>query len=182
MKRDLRSLNLNELEEEIVALDEKKFRAIQIFDWMHNKLIDEFSQMSNVPNSLIDKLSESFMIYPVKKEKMQESQIDGTRKYLFRLHDDEYVESVFMRYSHGNSVCVSSQVGCRMGCKFCASTIGGLVRNLTAGEILAEVYEIIKDTKERVSNVVIMGTGEPFDNYENVVSLFVYCLMKKDLI
>lgn len=169
MKRDLRSLNLNELEEEIVALDEKKFRAIQIFDWMHNKLIDDFSQMSNVPNSLIDKLSESFMIYPVKKEKMQESQIDGTRKYLFRLHDDEYVESVFMRYSHGNSVCVSSQVGCRMGCKFCASTIGGLVRNLTAGEILAEVYEIIKDTKERVSNVVIMGTGEPFDNYENVV-------------
>ena len=97
MKRDLRSLNLNELEEEIVALDEKKFRAIQIFDWMHNKLIDDFSQMSNVPNSLIDKLSESFMIYPVKKEKMQESQIDGTRKYLFRLHDDEYVESVFMR-------------------------------------------------------------------------------------
>ena len=91
MKRDLRSLNLNELEEEIVALDEKKFRAIQIFDWMHNKLIDDFSQMSNVPNSLIDKLSESFMIYPVKKEKMQESQIDGTRKYLFRLHDDEYV-------------------------------------------------------------------------------------------
>ena len=169
MKRDLRSLNLNELEEEIVALDEKKFRAIQIFDWMHNKLIDDFSQMSNVPNSLIDKLSESFMIYPVKKEKMQESQIDGTRKYLFRLHDDEYVESVFMSYSHGNSVCVSSQVGCRMGCKFCASTIGGLVRNLTAGEILAEVYEIIKDTKERVSNVVIMGTGEPFDNYENVV-------------
>lgn len=169
MKRDLRSLNLNELEEEIVALDEKKFRAIQIFDWMHNKLIDDFSQMSNVPNSLIDKLSESFMIYPVKKEKMQESQIDGTRKYLFRLHDDEYVESVFMRYSYGNSVCVSSQVGCRMGCKFCASTIGGLVRNLTAGEILAEVYEIIKDTKERVSNVVIMGTGEPFDNYENVV-------------
>ena len=169
MKRDLCSLNLNELEEEIVALDEKKFRAIQIFDWMHNKLIDDFSQMSNVPNSLIDKLSESFMIYPVKKEKMQESQIDGTRKYLFRLHDYEYVESVFMRYSHGNSVCVSSQVGCRMGCKFCASTIGGLVRNLTAGEILAEVYEIIKDTKERVSNVVIMGTGEPFDNYENVV-------------
>ena len=95
MKRDLRSLNLNELEEEIVALDEKKFRAIQIFDWMHNKLIDDFSQMSNVPNSLIDKLSESFMIYPVKKEKMQESQIDGTRKYLFRVHDDEYVESVF---------------------------------------------------------------------------------------
>ena len=169
MKRDLRSLNLNELEEEIIALDEKKFRATQIFDWIHNKLIDDFSQMSNVPNSLIDKLSESFMIYPVKKEKMQESQIDGTRKYLFKLHDGEYVESVFMRYSHGNSVCVSSQVGCRMGCKFCASTIGGLVRNLTAGEILAEVYEIIKDTKERVSNVVIMGTGEPFDNYENIV-------------
>ena len=169
MKRDLRSLNLNELEEEIVALDEKKFRATQIFDWIHNKLIDDFSQMSNVPNSLIDKLSESFMIYPVKKEKMQESQIDGTRKYLFKLHDGEYVESVFMRYSHGNSVCVSSQVGCRMGCKFCASTIGGLVRNLTAGEILAEVYGIIKDTKERVSNVVIMGTGEPFDNYDNVV-------------
>lgn len=169
MKRDIRSLDLTELEEEIAALNEKKFRASQIYDWLHNKLCDDFNGMSNVPNSLIEKLSEDFTIYPVKKEKMQESKIDGTRKYLFKLHDGEYVESVFMRYSHGNSVCVSSQVGCRMGCRFCASTIGGLVRNLTAGEILAEVYEIIKDTKERVSNVVIMGTGEPFDNYDNVV-------------
>ena len=173
MKRDLRSLNLNELEEEIVALDEKKFRAIQIFDWMHNKLIDDFSQMSNVPNSLIDKLSESFMIYPVKKEKMQESQIDGTRKYLFRLHDDEYVESVFMRYSHGNSVCVSSQVGCRMGCKFCASTIGGLVRNLTAGEIWDIFEKKIDIARKNGFQVCVVWENDWKNNKEQVID---YCI------
>ena len=169
MKKDIRSLNLIELTEAVEALGEKKFRATQIFEWLHKKQADSFSDMTNVSNALKEKLSEEYMIYTVKKERMQESKEDGTRKYLFELYDGEYVESVFMRYSHGNSVCVSSQVGCRMGCSFCASTLDGLVRNLSAGEILGQIYSIMKDTGERVSNVVIMGSGEPFDNYDNVL-------------
>lgn len=169
MKNDLRSLNLIELQDVIESLGEKKFRAAQIFDWMHAKQVEDFSEMKNVPNALKDKLSDEYMIFTVKKERMQESKEDGTRKYLFELNDSEYVESVFMRYSHGNSVCVSSQVGCRMGCSFCASTLDGLVRNLTAGEMLGQIYAIMRDTGERISNVVIMGSGEPFDNYDNVL-------------
>ena len=169
MKNDIRSLNLIELKQLMDALSEKKFRADQIFDWLHAKQVDDFSDMKNISSSLKEKLFEDYMIYTVKKERMQESKEDGTRKYLFELHDGEYVESVFMRYSHGNSVCVSSQVGCRMGCSFCASTLDGLVRNLTAGEILGQVYSIMKDTGERISNIVIMGSGEPFDNYDNVI-------------
>ena len=168
-KKDLRSLNLIELQEIVESLGEKKFRAAQIFDWIHAKQVDDFFDMTNLSGNLKEKLSENYSIYTVRKERMQESKEDGTRKYLFELHDSEYVESVFMRYSHGNSVCVSSQVGCRMGCSFCASTLDGLVRNLTAGEILGQVYSIMKDTGERISNVVIMGSGEPFDNYDNVL-------------
>ena len=170
MKKDLRSLNLIELTELIESLGEKKFRATQIFEWIHGKQSDSFEEMKNVPSKLKEALSNEYMIYTVKKERMQESKEDGTRKYLFELYDGEYVESVFMRYSHGNSVCVSSQVGCRMGCSFCASTLDGLVRNLSAGEILGQVYAIMRDAGERVSNVVIMGSGEPFDNYDNVIS------------
>ncbi|MDO4187707.1 MAG: 23S rRNA (adenine(2503)-C(2))-methyltransferase RlmN [Lachnospiraceae bacterium] len=169
MKKDLRSLNLIELQLVVEGLSEKKFRGTQIFDWLHNKQVQDFSKMGNVPNALKEKLLDEYMIYTVTKARMQESKEDGTRKYLFELHDGEYVESVFMRYAHGNSVCVSSQVGCRMGCSFCASTLDGLVRNLTAGEMLGQVYAIMEDTGERISNVVIMGSGEPFDNYDNVV-------------
>lgn len=181
MKDDLRSLNLIELESLVISKGEKKFRAGQIFDWLHNKLIQDLQQMTNVPKNLREKIDEEYEIYTVKKERMQESKEDGTRKYLFELHDGEYVESVFMRYSHGNSVCVSSQVGCRMGCSFCASTLDGLVRNLSAGEILGQVYEIMNDTGERVSNVVIMGSGEPFDNYDNVIKFMKLLSHEKGL-
>jgi len=168
-KQDLRSFNMQELQNIIVELGEAKFRASQIFDWIHKKQADSFEDMKNVSRQLKEKLEKGYSIYTVKKERVQESKEDGTRKYLFELWDGEYVESVFMRYSHGNSVCVSSQVGCRMGCSFCASTIDGLVRNLSAGEMLGQIDAIMKDTGERVSNVVIMGSGEPFDNYDNVI-------------
>jgi len=168
-KKDIRSLSLEEITNLIIEAGEPKFRGKQIFEWLHGKQALSFDDMTNVPKKLRDRLSEEWMIYSVTKERMQESREDGTRKYLFELHDGEYVESVFMRYSHGNSVCVSSQVGCRMGCSFCASTLDGLVRNLTAGEILGQIYGIMRDTGERVSNVVIMGSGEPFDNYDNVI-------------
>jgi len=169
-KYDIRSLSLNELTNLIVELSEPKFRGKQIFEWLHKKQAESFDEMTNIPNKLKEKLADTHMIYTASKERMQESREDGTRKYLFRLYDGEYVESVFMRYNHGNSVCVSSQVGCRMGCSFCASTLDGLVRNLTAGEMLGQIYSIMRDTGERVSNVVIMGSGEPFDNYDNVIS------------
>ena len=170
-KIDLRSLSYEEVENLILSISEAKYRAGQIFEWIHKKQADNFDDMKNIPSKLKDKLiSSGYEIFSVTKVRMQESKEDGTRKYLFELHDGEYVESVFMRYSHGNSVCVSSQVGCRMGCSFCASTLDGLVRNLSAGEIIGQIYAIMKDTGERVSNVVIMGSGEPFDNYDNVLS------------
>lgn len=167
-KKDIRSIKYEALTEIVKGYGEKAFRANQLYDWIHVKLVESFDEMGNISKDLKNKLSNEYMIYPVKKVTMQESKIDGTRKYLFSLHDDQLVESVFMKYSHGNSVCVSSQVGCRMGCKFCASTIDGLSRNLTAGEILGQVYAIQRDTGERVSNIVIMGSGEPFDNFDNV--------------
>lgn len=170
MKKDIRSLEYEELVNIISNIGEKAFRAKQIYEWLHVKCVDSFDEMLNVPKSLKEKLQMDYSIYTVSKVTMQESAIDGTRKYLFSLCDGQLVESVFMRYSHGNSVCVSSQVGCRMGCKFCASTIDGLSRNLTAGEILGQIYAISRDTGERVSNVVIMGSGEPFDNFDNVIT------------
>ncbi|MCR4658638.1 MAG: 23S rRNA (adenine(2503)-C(2))-methyltransferase RlmN [Lachnospiraceae bacterium] len=169
-KSDIRSLLHSELEEIIINMGHKRYRADQIFDWLHKKRVENYGEMSNIPAALINELSEDFMIYPVTKELVKSSELDGTKKYLFRLYDGNIIESVLMRYEHGNSVCVSSQAGCRMGCRFCASTIEGLARNLTAGEMLGQVYGIIKDTGERVSNVVIMGSGEPLDNYESSVS------------
>lgn len=169
-KIDLRALSYAELETLILELGEKKFRATQIFEWIHKRFAHDLSEMNNIPKALKDKLKNiGTDVHTVTKEMVQISKEDGTRKYLFRLSDDEFVESVYMKYKHGNSVCVSSQVGCRMGCKFCASTIDGLVRNLTAGEMLGQVYEISKDTDTKISNVVIMGSGEPFDNYDNAV-------------
>ena len=169
-KIDLRALSYAELETLILELGEKKFRAAQIFEWIHKRFAHDLSEMNNIPKALKDKLKNiGTDVHTVTKEMVQISKEDGTRKYLFRLSDDEFVESVYMKYKHGNSVCVSSQVGCRMGCKFCASTIDGLVRNLTAGEMLGQVYEISKDTDTKISNVVIMGSGEPFDNYDNAV-------------
>lgn len=167
MKKDIRAYTYEELQEEMTALGEKKFRAKQLYEWLHVKLAGSFDEMTNLSRELRERLNETYMILPVELLERQESSLDGTNKFLFMLHDQNVVESVFMRYKHGNSVCISSQVGCRMGCRFCASTIGGLVRNLSASEMLGQVYAIQRITGERVSNVVIMGTGEPLDNYEN---------------
>ncbi|MBR5766147.1 MAG: 23S rRNA (adenine(2503)-C(2))-methyltransferase RlmN [Lachnospiraceae bacterium] len=168
-EQDIRSMEYDELTALVTGLNEKKFRASQIFDWLHKKQVDSFDDMTNVPKSLREALAGECCISTAGIERVQESALDGTRKYLFKLRDGNLIESVFMRYEHGNSVCVSTQVGCRMGCRFCASTIDGLVRDLTAGEILAQVYGIIRDTGERVSNVVMMGSGEPLENYDSSV-------------
>ncbi len=166
MKTDLKSLTKEELEAVLLEKGEKKYRAAQLYDWMHRHLADSFEQMGNLPKSLREKLSEDSEYTCLQTERLQQSALDGTRKYLFALKDGQMIESVWMPYHHGNSVCISSQAGCRMGCKFCASGIGGLIRNLSAAEMLDQIYRIQKDTGERVSNVVVMGTGEPLDNYE----------------
>lgn len=167
MKKDIRAYTYEELQEEIKQLGEKAFRAKQVYEWLHVKLVDRFDEMTNLSKKLREQLEESYEILPVEMVERQESAIDGTNKFLFRLYDGNVVESVLMRYHHGNSVCISSQVGCRMGCRFCASTIGGLERNLSPAEMLGQIYQIQKIIGERVSNIVIMGTGEPMDNYEN---------------
>ena len=169
LKVDIKSLNYNELEEFIIARGEKKFRAKQLYEWLHVHHVASYEEMTNIPKKLVEMLEDECVLVSHKQVRMQESKIDGTRKYLFALADGNMVESVWMKYEHGNSVCVSSQVGCRMGCRFCASTIDGLVRNLSPSEILDQIYRIESDTKERVSNVVVMGTGEPMDNYDNIV-------------
>ncbi|MCD8083087.1 MAG: 23S rRNA (adenine(2503)-C(2))-methyltransferase RlmN [Clostridiales bacterium] len=168
-KIDIKSLYLPELEREITGMGEKAFRAKQIYQWMHEKLITDFERMDNLPKSLRERLADRFVLTALTPAQILTSQIDGTKKFLFRLSDGNVIESVWMQYHHGNSVCISSQVGCRMGCRFCASTLDGLVRNLTASEMLDQIYQIQILTGERVSNVVIMGSGEPMDNYDNVV-------------
>lgn len=168
-KKDIKSFSFDELNNEIVSMGEKAFRAKQIYDWLHVKLVRSFDEMTNLSNDLRGRLKENYTLTTLEIVKVQESKIDGTRKYLFKLPDGNLIESVWMIYKHGNSVCVSSQVGCRMGCKFCASTIDGLERNLSSSEILDQIYAITLDTKERVSNVVVMGSGEPMDNYDNTV-------------
>ncbi|MCI6885820.1 MAG: 23S rRNA (adenine(2503)-C(2))-methyltransferase RlmN [Lachnospiraceae bacterium] len=160
---------MQELEQEIRTLGDKPFRARQIYQWLHEKLVTDFDQMSNLSKSLRDQLKEHFVLTALQAVDVKVSQIDGTRKYLFRLADGNVIESVWMQYHHGNSVCISSQVGCRMGCRFCASTLDGLERNLTASEMLDQIYRIQNLTGERVSNIVIMGSGEPMDNYDHVV-------------
>ena len=162
-------MTLEELKEAMTALGEKPFRAKQIYEWLHVRLVDDFDEMTNLSRALREKLRENYALWPLQALRVQTSKIDGTKKFLFALSDRQVVESVWMQYHHGDSVCISSQVGCRMGCKFCASGIGGLVRNLTVGEMLAQVYAIQKLTGERVSNVVVMGTGEPFDNYDTLI-------------
>lgn len=167
--RDIKSFTLEELKNEMALLGEKPFRAKQIYQWMHEKLVRGFDEMTNLSLSLRDKLSETYTFTSLKQICVQESALDGTRKYLFELGDGKMVESVFMRYKHGNSVCISSQVGCRMGCAFCASTLDGLERSLLPSEMLDQIYMITLLTGERVSNVVVMGTGEPLDNYDNLL-------------
>ena len=168
-KKDIKSMNLSELKEEMNLLGEKAFRAKQIFEWIHGKLIQDIDEMTNISEKLRGILKEKYQFTTLEIVDKQVSKIDGTAKYLFRLSDGNLIESVLMRYKHGNSVCISSQAGCRMGCKFCASTIAGLKRNLLPSEMLEQIYRIQRETGERVSNIVVMGTGEPFDNYDNLI-------------
>lgn len=165
---DIKSMNTAELIELMQELSEPKFRAGQIFAWL-NQGVTSFNDMSNIPKKLREKLIDIAELRIAVIERRQVSRIDGTIKYLWRFPDGNCVESVFMEYHHGNTICISSQVGCRMGCAFCASTIDGLVRNLTPSEMLEQVIRAQIDTGKRISNIVLMGTGEPLDNYENVV-------------
>ena len=175
MKQDIKSFTLPQLKKEIEEMGEKAFRAKQLYEWMHVKLARSYEEMTNIPKSLIAKLEERYDYTSLKEVMVQTSKIDGTKKFLFELSDGNLVESVWMQYHHGNSVCISSQVGCRMGCRFCASTLDGLERSLLPGEMLDQIYAIERSTGERVSNVVVMGTGEPLDNYDNLLQ-FIHML------
>ena len=168
-RMDIRSQTLEELTVLAEELGEKRFRAKQLYQWLHVHRAETFDEMTNLPKSLIGKLKAHTALTVLRQEAVQVSAIDGTRKYLFSLPDGNLIESVLMRYQHGNSVCISSQAGCRMGCRFCASAIGGLVRGLTPAEMAEQVYRIGRETGERISNIVVMGTGEPLDNYENLL-------------
>ncbi len=168
-KKDIKSFSFLELEEEIKSLGEKAFRSKQVYEWLHKKQAISFDEMTNLSKNFREKLFDNYELMSLEMIDRRTSPSDETSKFLFKLQDDRVIESVLMKYKHGNSVCISSQVGCRMGCRFCASTLGGLERNLSVGEMLSQVYEIQRITGERVSNVVVMGTGEPFDNYDNLV-------------
>lgn len=167
--KDIKSLTLDQLMLELAIQGEKPFRAKQMYEWMHVKLAEDFDNMTNLSKAFRDKCRERYIYTSLKLLELQTSKLDGTKKFLFELADGNVVESVLMKYKHGNSVCVSSQVGCRMGCKFCASTLNGLERSLLPSEMLEQVYAITRLTGERVSNVVVMGIGEPLDNYDNLL-------------
>ena len=167
-KIDLKSMTIPEIEAFLAELGEPKFRAKQIFVWMH-KGVESFDEMTNLSKTLREKLNELCTLTVPKVERKQVSKLDGTIKYLWMLEDGNCVETVLMRYKHGNTVCVSSEIGCAMGCAFCASTIGGLVRRLTAAEILSQVIFTQKDSGLPISNIVLMGIGEPLDNFDNVM-------------
>ena len=169
MKTDIKSLPLDSIFNIVKDMGQPSFRAKQIFTWLHKFGVDSFDEMSNLPKALREKLAEDYYVSSCKIEKKLVSKKDGTVKYLFSLCDGEYVESVIMKYKYGYTICVSSQVGCKMGCRFCASTLAGFVRNLTAGEIESQLHAAQKDLDIRISNVVLMGIGEPLDNYDNVV-------------
>jgi 23S rRNA (adenine2503-C2)-methyltransferase len=171
-KPSIYSLQLEDIKKWLTENDEKAFRAEQVYDWLYKKRAATFEDMTNLSKSLRDKLNEHFSITTLKTI-IQQTSSDGTIKFLFELHDGYSIETVLMRHDYGNSVCVTTQVGCRIGCTFCASTLGGLKRNLEAGEIVAQVVKVqqtLDATEERVSSVVIMGIGEPFDNYDNMLS------------
>ena len=176
---DLMSMTLNELEEVVKGYGQGKFRAKQLFEWLHGKMVTSYDEMTNLPASFRDQLKKEWPLAEVKILEKYVSKVDGTIKYLFELSDSHIIESVLMRYKHGNSICISSQVGCRMGCKFCASTLDGLIRNLKPSEMLGQVYQAIKDTGERVSNIVIMGSGEPLEKMD-ITTRFVE-LINNDL-
>lgn len=166
---DIKSMNVPELEGLLAHWGQPKFRAKQIFSWLHDKRVLTFGEMTNLPAALREKLETECAITSLEVERKLVSQLDGTVKYLYRLPDGQHVESVRMQYEHGISLCISSQVGCKMGCAFCASTKAGFVRNLTASEILEQVYAAGRDAGERIGSIVMMGIGEPLDNFDNVM-------------
>ena len=168
-KIDIKSLSLSELEDSIKELGEPKFRAKQLYEWMHVKKARSYDEMTNISKSLKEKCIEHYNYTALQVVDVQKSKIDDTQKFLFGLSDGNVIESVFMKYKFGNSVCISSQVGCRMGCRFCASTIDGVVRNLAPSEMLDQIYAISRETGEKISRVVVMGSGEPLDNYDNLL-------------
>lgn len=169
MKTDINSLTLEKLNKAIEELGQPKFRAKQIFTWLHKYGVTSFDEMTNVSKQLRQKLSENYFISKCEIEDKYESKIDDTVKYLFKLYDGEYIESVIMKYKYGYTICVSSQVGCKMGCTFCASTLAGFKRNLTSGEIEAQLQTAQKDLGIKISHIVLMGIGEPLDNFNNVI-------------
>lgn len=169
MLKDIRALTIEELTFEIAEMGFPQFRAKQIYSWVQEKCVSSFDEMTNVPEKLRTALSEKFTFYGCKINTKLVSKLDGTVKYLFEFHDGEYIESVVMKYKYGYSICVSSQVGCKMGCTFCASAIGGFVRQLSAGEMLSEVFTAQKDLGIKINHLVLMGTGEPLDNFDNVM-------------
>ena len=166
-KIDIKTFSLEELEKEILSIGEPKFRAKQIFNWLHQKHIENFDEMTNISKETRKKLSEKYKITEIKILDTLVSKEDGTTKFLFQLEGGHIIESVLMKYSYGNAVCISSQVGCRMGCTFCASTLEGLERSLTVAEMLSQIYKIQEYCGERIRSIVLMGSGEPFDNFDN---------------
>ena len=176
---DIKSMTLEELKEEFKMQGLPAFRANQVYQWMHQKLAAGFEDMTNLSKDLRRELEEKYEYTCLTPVRIQESKLDGTKKFLFELNDGNFVESVFMRYQHGNSVCISSQVGCKMGCRFCASTLDGWERNLLPSEMLDQIYAITRSVGERISNVVVMGTGEPLDNLDNLIR-FIRLLTNED--
>ena len=179
-KTDIKSMTIAEIEELLSSMGEPRFRAVQIFDWLQSGA-ESFDEMTNISKKLRESLKETCYIATVKIARRFESKIDGTVKYLFELCDGEYIESVFMKYEHGYTVCISTQVGCRMGCSFCASGLLGLSRNLTASEMLSQIMVASRDNGVRISNVVMMGMGEPLDNFENSIRFLQLVSYEKGL-
>ncbi len=171
MSKDIRSLNFDELSNEILNLGFPKFRVTQIYSWIHEKCVQSFDEMTNLSKDMREQLKQNYHFDNCEINTKLVSSIDDTVKYLFLLPDGEYVESVVMKYKYGYSICISTQVGCKMGCSFCASAIGGFVRQLSTGEMLAEIYAAQKDLKIKINHLVLMGTGEPLDNYDNVMKM-----------
>ena len=168
-RQDLKSLTVRELQELPGLQGQPAFRSGQIFSWIQKYMVTDAAQMTNLPAALREKLLTDYDICQAKTANRLVSGLDGTRKYVFELADGNRIETVLMRYRYGNSICISSQVGCRMGCRFCASTLDGLVRNLTPGEMLEQIYAVSRDIGEHISHIVVMGTGEPLDNFDGLL-------------
>ena len=171
MLKNIRSMTLEEITKDFEELKFPKFRAKQVYSWVQEKCVESFDEMTNLSKDMREQLAERYSFYNCKINTKLVSKIDDTVKYLFELHDGEFVESVVMKYKYGYSICISTQVGCKMGCTFCASAIGGFVRNLDAGEMLSEIFAAQNNLDVKINHLVLMGTGEPLDNYDNVMRM-----------